>query len=158
MASLSPCQRKWRQMIARHSVLSLHSPSCAPLFLPVCNNPSPSPITPTPPACADVLSTETVLHKTLDLFRQPSPSRKLVILIALRWNYQMSSNALPVTAGFAIRNSHTTNILPQDQEGYDASETTDEKLSSRRIHWRSDPRSILIFWQVFFERIDHKTT
>ena len=39
--------------------------------------------------------------------------------------------------------------LPHDREGYDESKTTYEKLSSRRIHWFSDPSSVFIFWHAF---------
>ena len=39
-----------------------------------------------------------------------------------------------VIAVLAIRNGHTKNNLPRDQEGYDGYETTYEKLSPRRIY------------------------
>ena len=46
-------------------------------------------------------------------------------------------------------------IFPRDQEGYGGSETTNEKLSSSRIHWFSDPSSVLFFGK-FLEKLDKK--
>ena len=66
--------------------------------------------------------------------------------IAIRSDY------VSTTAGLAIKNGHTIN-LSRNREGYDRSETTYEKLSSRRIH---GPSSILIFWPGIFWKIDEK--
>ena len=43
--------------------------------------------------------------------------------------------------------------LPQDREGYDGFEYTDEKLSARRIHWCGEPSSILVFGSIFEEQL-----
>ena len=58
-------------------------------------------------------------------------------------------------------NTHEIN-LPRDQESYrwlyDRSETTNEKLSSRRIHWCGDPSSIFILWRVILGKQSQKLT
>ena len=46
--------------------------------------------------------------------------------------------------------------LPRDWEGYDRFEYTDEKLSTRRIHWYGEPSSVFIFWRVNLKKSDEK--
>ena len=42
--------------------------------------------------------------------------------------------------------------LPQDQEGYNGFEYTDEKLSTRRIHWCRIKFYIFYYWREFLPR------
>ena len=44
--------------------------------------------------------------------------------------------------------------LPQDQEGYDGFEDTNEKLSTWRIHWYRVKFYIFFFGELFFKNID----
>ena len=47
--------------------------------------------------------------------------------------------------------THKKNNLPRDREGYDGFEYTDEKLSTRRIHWCGVIFYIFFFGELFLK-------
>ena len=56
-----------------------------------------------------------------------------------------------VTAGLPISETHTKVNLPTNQKGYDNSETTDKKLSARRIQIFRVPLSLTILTSYFLK-------
>ena len=59
------------------------------------------------------------------------------------------------TAGWPISETHTKIDLPTNQKGCDNSETTDEKLSARRIQIFRVSFSVIIFDLLFFKTSKH---
>ena len=58
-------------------------------------------------------------------------------------------------AGLPISETRTKNFnLPENQKGYDNSETTDEKLSARRIRIFRVPFSVIIFQPPILKLVD----